>query len=306
MMMAELTLRLEDKYILKKVKGLENGEFRGSGAYGIVRTVSVGGTTCIAKRIHDILQDRRVSPAERDMVRLKFQRECAMLSQLRHPNIVHFVGVHYDRRGNVSLVMEALDSDLRGLFQRSEPDRHTKVGILLDVSFGLLHLHSQHPTPIIHRDLNPGNVLLTRTLRAKIADLGVSSYLDMSKVQTLAPGAWDYMPPEALHEDPHYDTSLDVFSFGHITLCVGVHSAISIPLPPQMASKKSTRQSSIKRRKVYLNSMGQGHCLYQLAVDCLHDVPQKRPNARDLCDRLQWLSSGSTCNGRESKVKLYQ
>ena len=296
---------MEEKYVLKKkVRGLADGELRGYGSYGIVRTVSVSGTTCIAKRIHDILQDPRVPPADREAVRLKFMKECKMLSELRHPNIVHFVGVHYDKRGHVSLVMEALDSDLRGFFQHSEPDLSIKLGILRDVSFGLLHLHSREP-PIIHRDLNPGNILLTRTLQAKIADLGVSSYLTSFKVQTMAPGAWDYMPPEALHENPKYDTSLDIFSFGHVTLCVGTHSVVNIPIPSGNPSGiRAWGQLFIKRRREYLNSIGQKHCLHSLAVECLHDLPRKRPSARDLCDKLQWLyTANRSCGDNTASEK---
>ena len=216
-----------------------------------------------------------------------------MLSELRHPNIVHFVGVHYDKRNYISLVMEALDSDLRGFFQRSEPDLSVKLGILRDVSYGLLHLHSRQP-PIIHRDLNPGNILLTRTLQAKIADLGVSSYFTPSKMQTMAPGAWDYMPPEALLENPQYDTSLDIFSFGHVTLCVGTHSVVNIPIPcANPGGIRAWGQLSIKRRREYLNSIGQKHCLHSLAVECLHDSPHKRPSARDLCDKLQWMCTAN-------------
>ena len=282
--------QLADKFIVKKVTGLADGELKGSGAYGLVREVSVGGTACIAKRIHDILQDPRVPPDDRESVKDKFYKECKMLSELRHPNIVHFVGVHYGKRRDLTLIMEMLHSDLRDFFLQKEPTSVTlsvKLGILLDVSYGLLYLHSQQPTGIIHRDLNPGNVLLTRDLRAKIADLGVSQYLSISKAQSMAPGAWDYMPPEAMRENPTYDTSLDVFSFGHITLCVGNHCTLDIALP----SLGESSQSSIKRRKRYLDSLGHKHgsCMRSLAVDCLQDEPSKRPATRELCDRQQKL-----------------
>ena len=280
--------KLPDKLIVKKVKGLVNGELRGSGAYGLVRAVSVRGTTCIAKRTHDILQDPRVPPDERESVKDKFYDECKMLSELRHPNIVHFVGVHYDRRGELTLIMEALHCDLRGFFRQKESTSVTlsvRLSISLDVSYGLLYLHSQQPTAIIHRDLNPGNILLTQDLRAKIGDLGVSRFLNISKEQSMAPGAWDYMPPESLQENPTYDTSLDVFSFGHVILCIANHCLLDISLP----SVGGSSQSPIKRRKKYLDSLGHGHCMYSLAVDCLQAIPIKRPATKELCDRLQKL-----------------
>ena len=80
------------------------------------------------------------------------------------------------------------------------------LSILFDVSCGLLYLHTQLKEPLIHRDLNAGNVLLTTDARAKIADLGMSKLLDYhpssEAAQTVCPGAQAYMPPEALQERP--------------------------------------------------------------------------------------------------------
>ena len=94
-----------------------------------------------------------------------------------------------------------------------------KTSILRDVAYGLAYLHS---IPVLHRDLNAGNVLLTESLRAKIADLGVAKLFDreiaLVRTKTLCPGAPDFMPPEALSLPPRYSDKLDVFSFGHIYL----------------------------------------------------------------------------------------
>ena len=278
-------------FVIRNVKGLTDGELRGAGAFGVVRNVTVGATTCIAKRIHDILQDKRVPPDDRNGVLGMFRCECKMLSQLRHPNVVQFVGVHYGKKKeDISLIMEALHTDLRHFV--SETDSASvalslRLGILLDVSYGLLYLHTHQPTPIIHRDLNPGNILLTWDLRAKIADLGVSKYLDVSKSveHTMAPGAWDYMPPEAMIEKPTYDTSLDVFSFGHVTLCLGNHRILSIVLRPVGRSAPSP----ISTRKKYVDSLGPKHIVYSLAIDCLQENPKKRPATKDICSRLQKL-----------------
>ena len=90
----------------------------------------------------------------------------------------------------------------------------TKLFILHDVSLGLSYLHGHHPA-IIHRDLSSNNVLLTRNLTAKIGDLGMAKMIRASKQTksrfTRAPGTVDFMPPEALVEDPDYGTPVDVF-----------------------------------------------------------------------------------------------
>ena len=59
---------------------------------------------------------------------------------------------------------------------------HIKKSILLDVSHGLLYLHTQTP-PIIHCDLTANNVLLTSDMKAKITDFGVSRIFELDHVK---------------------------------------------------------------------------------------------------------------------------
>jgi len=210
-------------FVLKNVHGLDTGEKKGSGSYGVVYEVTVDGVPCIAKRLHDILVSPEVPRKQRTYIEQKFRDECVLLSQLRHPNIVHFIGIHYgSNQDDMSLIMECLDTDLaRCLETQPNISIEVKLSILLDVSYGLLYLHTHSPK-IIHRDLTAPNILLTRDKRAKIADLGVSKLLDprtqAAMRQTKAPGTIYYMPPEALLENPNYDETLDIFSFGHLAL----------------------------------------------------------------------------------------
>ena len=135
------------------------------------------------KRLHDILVGRgkveRVSDEQRRTVTDRFREECKLLSGLRHPNVVQFMGVHYGRdEADISLIMEYMHMDLDQCM-KTYPDIPLpyKTSILRDVAYGLAYLHS---IPIIHRDLNAGNVLLTdQSLRAKIADLGVAKLFNM-------------------------------------------------------------------------------------------------------------------------------
>ena len=74
------------------------------------------------------------------------------------------------------------------------------ISILLDASYGLLHLHS-HADTSYHPPRSHANILLTSDMKAKLADLGVSKILDLHPLhevsQTAGPGALGYMPPEA-------------------------------------------------------------------------------------------------------------
>ena len=66
----------------------------GRGAYGSVFTVQHDGVVCAAKKIHPILIEN-VTNEERQRIEDNFIRECLCCSTIRHPNIVHFVGVYF-------------------------------------------------------------------------------------------------------------------------------------------------------------------------------------------------------------------
>ena len=145
------------------------------------------------------------------------------MASLRHPNITQFLGICF-LPGNTLplLVMEKLEMSLDDLLEGTPQLPLTlQLSLLKSVSNGLDYLHSREPS-IVHRDLTAKNVLLSSSLVAKISDMGNSRIVQMSPGQlaTLSrlPGTQVYMPPEAVSEDHRYGPSLDIFSFGHLTL----------------------------------------------------------------------------------------
>ena len=286
------------QFTISYVEGLDEGKERGRGCYGAVYEVRLHGLPCIAKRLHDILvgrgREEPVSREERRAVIDLFREECKLLSGLRHPNVVQFMGVHYGRdEADISLIMEYMHMDLDQCM-KTPPDIPLpyKTSILRDVAYGLAYLHSI-PIPIIHRDLNAGNVLLTESLRAKIADLGVAKLFDREKAmihtKTLCPGAKDFMPPECLDESPKYDTQLDVFSFGHLTIYL-TNQKVPVVVDRMTPADVLNKQIQVGKRRRSLTKMGgPGHPLYSIAVQCLSDTPDQRPNSRDLVRRMEEL-----------------
>ena len=280
------------------VEGLAEKKELGRGCYGAVYEVRLHGLPCIAKRLHDILvgrgKEEPVSEEQKSVVSDRFREECVLLSGLRHPNVVQFMGVHYGRdcEADISLIMEYMHMDLDQCM-KTYPDIPFpyKTSILRDVAYGLAYLHS---IPIIHRDLNAGNVLLTESLRAKIADLGVAKLFDRETVmihtRTVCPGAMDFMPPESLTKSPKYNDTLDVFSFGHLIIYLVNQD------PPRVNDLAITAfdvlkgQRQVGKRREALDQMGgSGHPLYSIAVQCLSDTPDQRPTSRDLVRRMEKL-----------------
>ena len=282
------------KFEIKELEELEGGKCSGSGSFGTVFKVKVGGVTRIAKRLHNVLIASDIRPEEKDGIREKFNTECLLLSKLDHPCIVQFVGVNFHalNRADVTLVMECLHTDLdRFLDPKERPNipLSIKLSILLDVSAGLLYLHHQLEEPLVHRDLKAENILITNDVRAKIADLGVSkllkNYPHHSTIQTKCPGTLAYMPPEALCEDPQYDTSLDIFSFGQLALYTAIQEfpqVFNMVRDPKMTSAIRLGESEILRRKKWIDLLGEQHCLHGIILQCLKDDSTNRPKTQEL------------------------
>ena len=285
-------------YCIPKLPNL--GECQGFGSYGSVYHVQLNGINCIAKRIHDILlgqgKEEKVSLEDKRAAYQKFRYECILLSRMRHPNIVQFMGVHYgperDYGTELTLIMECLSMNLEEcLKEYSNIEMWLKMSILLDVSQGLCHLHSQG---IIHRDLTAANILLTTSFNAKIADLGASKIIDIHPLaaskQSKIPGTLGYMPPEALARVPRYDFALDIFSFGVVILYVMIQEYPQYYEDTVTYTSVQRKESQIQKRIDWLNQLSSKDPIRQLICQCLQDDPQKRPASTELKSTLAQLS----------------
>ena len=271
----------------------ETGIELGRGSFAAVIQVNYKGMRCAAKKIYSILsgQGKRLVA--------RFEEECRLLGELRHPNIVQFLGIYFDSDTNLPvLVMEFLPATLTECVERyGRLPAEIGYAILRDVALGLRYLHEQRPR-IIHRDLSANNILLTGDMAAKISDLGVAKILQINpaemKCMTQTPGTQSYMPPEALRPNPRYDVEVDVFSFG--VMLVHVLSG-QWPLPSEATRvdphnpARVIGLSELERRAEYLDIIGrpsdeEGHPLMPLIERCLSNSPNLRPNASELVERM--------------------
>ena len=233
------------------------------------------------------------SPEEKNCVLSKFYKECTLLSNLRHPNIVQFIGIYFNNgKTDLVLVMEKMDCDLLQFMSlQPKPRLTTKLSILQDVASGLVYLHEHNP-PIVHRDLTAMNVLLTASHRAKIADVGMAKIIDQKQMMathhTRVPGQLYYMPPETRYKKPQCTPKLDIFSFGHLSLHLVLGSFPEVYDLPLGELKEGMVER--QKRETSLNAMGSRHCLYRMINDCLKDEPTARPNARNVLSCVEQLS----------------
>ena len=276
------------------LSGIEpTGEDIGRGGNGVTYKVLWNGTICAAKRIHSVLLEF-ANPLELRSLAQNFLTECEANSQLHHPNLVQFLGIYYPPNSILpALVMELMFTSLSKYLEvAGDLEIGQKISILHDTSLGLCYLHSHKP-PIIHRDLTANNILLSKSLTAKITDLGMAKILDKHQPSkmTTAPGLPAYMPPEALGKRPSYTTALDVFSFGALMLHTG---AQDWPIPSEyMVVDPDTQDvkylNEAERRQEYLNKLQDAEMLRPIILDCLQNNYTKRPTIVEICKQLRLL-----------------
>ena len=169
------------KFVPYKLNGVTvTSRVLGHGSYATVLELEYMGLKCAGKKIHEVLLEQGGASYS---VR-RFEEECRLLSQVRHPNVVQFLGVHFQQEVPAPiLVMDFLPTNLTSCIEQyGILPKEISYSILHDVALGLCYLHSQTP-PIIHQDLSSNNVLLTPNMTAKISDLGVARILNLTPLQ---------------------------------------------------------------------------------------------------------------------------
>jgi serine/threonine protein kinase len=147
----------------------------------------------------------------------RFYREAKSGSLLNHSNIVKSLAAGQDRATlKHYLVLEYVD----GCSARALLDRHGKmsvadgVHVTLDIAQALQHAHSRN---VVHRDIKPDNILITRSGVAKLADMGLAKRTDEASHLTAAKqgfGTPHYMPYEQAISAKQADGRSDIYALG--------------------------------------------------------------------------------------------
>ena len=275
----------------------------GSGSYGSVVKATLDRVPCAAKIVHRIFLNTN-DPGREDFV-ARFEQECSILRELKHPCIVKFLCVIHDLNTNMPiLLMELMKESLTKFLEDSPSDLpyHMQVNIAYDIALAVAHLHTNG---ILHRDLSSNNILLNDIYKAKVTDFGMSKIADYnpsmtrSKV-TQCPGTLVYMPPEALSLRPRYSDKIDSFSIG--VLLVQIITRI-FPAPTDASVEKEDPTSptglinfpvsEVERRKADIDKIPFNHTFLPITLNCLKDKSQQRPTAAQLCQSLSDLKMTS-------------
>ncbi|PWA56807.1 serine/threonine/dual specificity protein kinase, catalytic domain-containing protein [Artemisia annua] len=157
----------------------------------------------------------------------EFSKEIEMLCQLRHPNLVSLIGYCYHRSEMILVYEYVVNGSLRDHLygsQNSDPlNWKQRLQICIDAAQGLDFLQTGGVKTVLHRDVNPGNILLDEKLVAKVSDYGLSKvgplYAVSDNLTNVLGNCLGYLDPECMFANGTTPTEKsDVYSFGLVLL----------------------------------------------------------------------------------------
>ena len=232
----------------------------GRGGLAVVRVAEFRRVRCAAKCLYRQI----VSDYNQHL----FIREINMAAQVRHPNLLQFIGAILE--GELIILTELMPTSVRGELENRRTFSHNQVNsISLDVARALNYLHLMQPSPIIHRDISSANVLLepglSNSWRAKVSDYGSVNLLE--RLSTGAPGNPTYAAPEAQNAALQ-SPKMDIFSFGVL-----------------LVEMCSARFPEVADRERFICSI-QHPSMVALIRQCLAVDRNARPSATDIISEL--------------------
>ena len=260
-----VAVRPHDHWILSKEEVVITSEVVGRGAYAEVKVAEFRGLRVAAKSLHTVIMS--------DYTKRIFSREMSIASQLRHPNLVLFIGAIRDEMPVI--LTELMPTSLRKELGQRRFTQGDITSISQDVACGLAYLHLWKPDPILHRDISSANVLLEPLLkgwRAKISDYGSVNF--MRRVSTEAPGCQTYAAPESTN--PHEQSpKMDVYSLGVLLVEMCIHD-----LPDITPKKRQDQIQSIN-----------WPAMVTIIKKCIKDNRFERPDITTVSEELKHLDA---------------
>lgn len=188
------------------------------GRYQVRRLIARGGTATVYEGLDERLERpvalKIMHPhvADDPSFVARARREAKSAARLHHPNVVAVLDQGHTADGVLYLVLEYVDGPtLRDVVAHEAPmtPRRT-LDLLIPVLRGLTQAHR---IGLVHRDVKPENVLLTRGGQVKVADFGLTRAVDEHTTSTTVMGTVGYAAPELVGDGP-VDQRSDVYAVG--------------------------------------------------------------------------------------------
>jgi len=290
----QLAQRLIDVGLLNawQAKQLLDGRTKFNlGPYQIIDSIGQGGMGQVFKAVHEKVGRPvaiKVLPRDKSTPEAvaNFQREIQALSKLDHPRLVaaldagHDASVHY-------LVTEYVPGvDLRKLVRIEGPlAMASAASVISQVAEGLEYAHAQG---IVHRDIKPGNVLVSPQWEVKILDLGLAGPLtgpreDDPRYGKIV-GTADYLSPDQVRDPWNPAPAWDIYSLG-CTLYYAVTG--KVPFPGGTTGDKARAHCELRPLDPRRLNPRLSSDFVDVMADLMAKEPSQRiPSAREVIERL--------------------
>ncbi|GAB9463348.1 Tkl protein kinase [Globisporangium polare] len=278
-------LQMVDKNEIKDEWKLDLTEIKlekpvGSGRSGNTYSAWWRGTRVAAKIVDSSQQNSTLG----EELLNEFHREVAVVSKLRHPNIVLFLGaaIHPPR---YCLVFEFMENGTLTDLIRARKAPIDFFRIAREVAMGMNYLHL---CSIMHRDLKSGNVLLDAHGTVKISDFGLSCVLEIGHASadlTAETGTYRWMAPEVIRHEP-YSTKADVYSFGVVLWEMITKDQPFRGMTPIQAAFAVARQQMRPALPRHTPLK-----IGELVEHCWHQDPSRRPDFSAILEALPLVKS---------------
>jgi len=232
-----------------------------------------------------------------------FMREVRTQAQLDHPNLVRAEFAGKDGKTYFLVVEYVPGVDLRRLVRRQGRPltQQQAASVILQAARGLDYAHKRG---LVHRDIKPGNILVTTQGIAKVSDLGLAGFIYEAENDPRAGkivGTADYLAPEQIRSPGDVSHLIDIYSLG-CTLYYAITG--KVPLPGGTAKDKARRHcedTPWHPRRFNAD-------LHEEFVEVIADMMEKDPRARvqsaaEIVDRLEQWAGEATPIASSSTVR---
>jgi len=250
-----------------------------------------------AKLVKDLPSDPE-SQEVREISTKEMLHEMEILSALRHPSLISFLGGSVDDTFMLFEYMEGGDVEMYMQEQRAKAFSGTyKPPLTLGLQWctslasALNFLHGQ-ACQIIHRDLKPMNLLLSRNLELKLTDFGISKVLvcedtEPAPEMTGGVGTWRYMAPEVVRYEKYTDR-IDIYAFSLIMYFILTGKQPFEEMQDPELILKAYLRGKEPRPRAALHLLSQD--LRQVMQDAWAVQASARPSAKECLGRLEVIS----------------
>jgi len=219
----------------------------------------------------------------------RFERELEVLKQLRHPNIVHCFGGICESKQRF-YAMELVDGGtLHNLLHEvGKLPWETVIDYGLQMCAGLQCAHEMN---VVHRDVKPGNFLITKTGKLKLSDFGLAIVIAAQRITSAGKtmGTFHYMAPEQIRGKPPVTNKTDLYALG----CVFFEMLTGSP-PFDAEAAAEVLHKHLKEPAPRVRDL-EPSCppeLDKLIGELLEKSPESRPDsARTVANRLKRISA---------------